>query len=137
VLSLSVLPEDSFWRELCDLLGLKQYAHLNFTERAAKTAPLRAEIARCITTQPLAYWAHELDRRRIAWSPVLTLEEVTCDPHMIERELFAEGQDATGEAFKFVRQPLKFSNYINAVPGSVPPLGEGNDELLVLSEISK
>ncbi len=130
VISLSVLQEDHFWQALCDLLELREYRNLDWDARAARTLQLQEEITSRIATYPLAYWSVELDQRRIAWSPVLQLDEVARDPHTRARGLIDEVQDPKGGTFRFMRQPLKFSSYANAAATPVPEVGEANVDLL-------
>lgn len=128
-LSLSIMQEDNFWRELCDLLDLQSYAELDFGGRHFAARTLKPLIAERIAAQPFVHWAYELDRRRIAWSPMLTPEEVTQDPHFQARSMFDEIHTGEG-TLRFVRQPLKFSEYTNAPVCNVPTVGDSNDELL-------
>jgi crotonobetainyl-CoA:carnitine CoA-transferase CaiB-like acyl-CoA transferase len=130
VLSLSVLQEDDFWQALCGLLGLGAHANLDFVARHERADELGAQIAARIAERPLDFWSEAFDRLRIAWSPVLTLEGVVQDLHMQARGLFDVVTDASGHAMRFIRQPLKFSNYSDAPVLRIPSLGEGNAELL-------
>ena len=130
MLSLSVMQEDDFWVRLCDLIGLEEHAGLDFAQRGEQARELRERVAERIAQRRMTHWERELDARRIAWSPVHTFAEVAEDPHLRQRRLFDALPDPDGRTFRFIRQPLRFSNYRSAAISGVPAVGESNALLL-------
>jgi crotonobetainyl-CoA:carnitine CoA-transferase CaiB-like acyl-CoA transferase len=57
------------------------------------------------------------------WGPVNRLEDVPGDPHVMARGLVERMTRADGGAQWIVRQPLRFSRYVNADLRPAPGLG--------------
>lgn len=126
ILSLSVMQEDDFWKRLCELIDLPEHADLDFDRRGERAAELRAIVADRIGRREMSYWASELDARRIAWSPVHSYADVAQERLFHERRLFDSIAGPDGGTFRFIRQPLRFSNFGNAPISGVPAVGESN-----------
>ncbi|MET7319597.1 CoA transferase [Streptomyces sp. NPDC005549] len=130
VLSLSIVQEDHFWRELCVELGLHEYMNLSFDERADQSDRLREAVTERIAGDTMSHWTRRLASIRVAWAPVNSLEDVAEDPHFATRGMFPEIRGEDGQPMRVVGTPLKFSHYRSATSGSVPGLGEATEELL-------
>lgn len=129
-LTLSIAHEDHFWRNLCGVLGLDDVAGLHGGERRARRDELRGRIAERLATESRDHWVTTLERADVPAGPVLSLEEVTRDPHLRARGLFVADR-AGGPARRWhVAHPLKLSRTPPLGPGPVPALGEHTAEIL-------
>jgi crotonobetainyl-CoA:carnitine CoA-transferase CaiB-like acyl-CoA transferase len=127
-LSLSVVHEDHFWRRLCTALGLDDLCALDEAARARDADRLRTLLAERIAAFPLAHWSEVLDAARVAWSPVLSMEEVSRDPHFMARGLFESLVNDRGVQMH-LRSPLRFGCALPALAGA-PQLGEHTESIL-------
>lgn len=123
ILTLSIVHEDHFWRALCDLLDLPEYALLDPGARQEQHRMLRDRIQGRLLSQGVAAWGAAFDRSGIPWSPLHDLAGVTTDPHFIARGMFAEIEGADGGRERHVMQPLRFSSYASTLRRAAPPLG--------------
>ena len=128
-ITLSIAGEDAMWSQLCDLIGLSEYAALREVERCARSKEIgphvRAAVARC--DYDTLY--RELESRAIAFGPVVALDQVLADPQLQSRAMAVGFASATGE-HTFVRQPLLIDAMPSAIARGVPQLGQHNAELL-------
>lgn len=136
LLSLSIAHEDHFWSRLCTLLDLAEIGHYSHAERLRKQVELRDKISRKLRSGSRSNWSRLLDLHGIPWSPVYALEEVPKDPQMASRGLFEEIDCGDGSRQVHVRQPLKFSGYVQEPLSPAPKLGEHQAMLDALSEHS-
>lgn len=117
-LSIGIVDEDKFWRELCEALGLAPLGAIPLLGRFVAATPLRKLIGQAIARRDLDTWLHRLDRARIPVTPVLTLEEALRDPQLLHRRA---GPDAPIHAPWPLLGPLEAPS---------PRLGQHSEELL-------
>lgn len=128
-ITLSIAGEDRMWSTLCKLLLLDRFAPLQEVQRSER----RAEITPCLR-EAIARWPHDLlcqhlEAERIAFGPVLKLNEVLTDPQMVSRRMAVE-VEGLSSALHVVRQPLVLGAEIGRIGRAVPALGEHNAEIL-------
>jgi crotonobetainyl-CoA:carnitine CoA-transferase CaiB-like acyl-CoA transferase len=132
VISLSVAHEDSFWAALCEALGLHDVAELPGDQRLARRDELSARIADVIGSESGAHWESVLDARGVAFSPVLTLDEVPQDPQVEARRMLVEIAGSDGRpARRHVRQPLQLDGSAPGPSTHAPTVGEHTREVLL------
>jgi crotonobetainyl-CoA:carnitine CoA-transferase CaiB-like acyl-CoA transferase len=84
-LSVGIVDEDKFWRELCRALGVGPLGELPLPARFLAGPALRATLAPIFARRPLAAWLQELDDSKIPVAPVVPLAEAIADPHLRTR----------------------------------------------------
>ncbi len=128
-ITLSIAGEDHMWDALCRLLGLPQLAPLHEQERSAKAAQITPQLRAAIAGWSRDELCRQLQAERIAFGPVLALDNVLQHPQMVARQMMVTATGPDG-AQTFVRQPLLFNGVAPATVGPVPALGQHNAELL-------
>lgn len=128
-LTLSIAGEDKMWSQLCELLGLEDLASLNEADRSARVLQIDPVLRAAIRQ-----WNHddlvaELERRLIAFGPVLSGAEVLDNPQLGFRRLVQEFAQA-GRKERYIMQPVLFDGEQFELRRGVPALGEDNAELL-------
>jgi crotonobetainyl-CoA:carnitine CoA-transferase CaiB-like acyl-CoA transferase len=128
-ITLSIAGEDPMWAELCDLLGLKDLANLNEADRSALVAeidPLVRDAMRQWDHDPLVV---ELEKRKIAFGPVLGITEALHGPQLEHRRMVQEFSNA-GRKQRYVMQPILFDGEQFQLRRGVPQLGQDNKDVL-------
>lgn len=128
-ITLSIAGEDHMWATLCDMLALPHLAALTERQRDEQAAQISPQLREAILRQPHDALCSELEARRIAFGPVLQLDQVLRHPQMVARRMTVQA-DSPGKAQTFVRQPLQFNGEVPATVRPVPTLGQHNDQLL-------
>ena len=129
-ITLSIAGEDHMWRALCGLLGLDGFAALTEEDRSARRAEIVPRLRDAIGRRPHDELCRQLEAGRIAFGPVLRLDEVLNDPQLVARRMSVRVDGAAGVPQTFVRQPLTIDGQIGAIARPAPRLGEHNAELL-------
>lgn len=132
LLTLSVAHEDWFWRPLCHLVGMDQFAELTAGERLDRREELRSRLEAAIAQRPRTEWIDLLAEAGVPSGPVYELDEVAEDPHIRARGLLVEVPAADGRPGRFyVRQPLCIDGLGPGPVRHAPYLGEHTREVLV------
>ena len=130
-ITLSIAGEDHMWAALCDLLALPHLAALTERQRDERAAEIGPQLREAMLRQPHDVLCSELEARRIAFGPVLQLDQVLRHPQMVARRMTVQADSPT-KAQTFVRQPLQFNGEVPATVRPVPTLGQHNDQLLTV-----
>ena len=128
-ITLSIAGEDHMWHALCDLLALPALAALNEQQRSDRAAEIGPQLRAAMMLQPHDALCRELEARRVAFGPVLALDQVLQHPQMVARRMTVQATGASA-AQTFVRQPLLFDGAAPVSVLPVPALGQHNQELL-------
>lgn len=128
-LSLSIAHEDWFWRPLCEMLDMQDCAVLDRGARTARKSELRERIAGALARERREAWGAKFDAAGIPWGPVNRIEEMTADPHLKARGMFAEVASKSG-TLRYVAQPLVIDGERPGARRDVPALGQHTDEIL-------
>lgn len=132
-ISLSIVLEDHFWRNLCQAIGREDLAALNALQRWQRRDELAGVLAEAMRTRPRDEWVEALARADVASGPVYELSEVLEDPQFQERGMFADFEGPGGETTSLVNHPLRFSETPAEIRRLAPTLSEHTRE--VLSEL--
>jgi len=123
--------ENRFWKQLCDTLGVPEYAALQYDEdrRTELIDFMRATFKR----KPMAEWEAVLCDRDICWGKVQHLNEVLSDPLFRERHMVVDIADQQGKSVPTLGVSVKLSG----TPGSVrtPPKAFGESTRAILEEL--
>jgi crotonobetainyl-CoA:carnitine CoA-transferase CaiB-like acyl-CoA transferase len=125
-IALGIAHEDHFWRALCALLDLEQYAGLDHLQRIEQRDELRTAIGARLILQPVDYWVQAMGEE-IPCSRVNRTADVADDPQIVHRHLFTDARDEAGESFITVRSLFGGPE---VAPRSVPALGRHTRDVL-------
>ncbi|QQK76834.1 CoA transferase [Salicibibacter cibarius] len=116
--------EPKFWKAFCEGVGKESLIPLQYAS-VAEQHRLKAEIQAVISEKDLSEWMDVFQDREACVAPLLTMEEVTRDPHVLEREMV---QSVNGA--QHIGSPIKLSESPASIHSKGPRLGEHTDELL-------
>ena len=123
--------EKRFWQQLCGLLGVPDYAELQYDDEH------RLEILNfmrhAFKQKTLDEWDAVFGDKDICWGRVQSLSEVLEDPLFRQREMVVEIEGNDGKTSKALGVPVKLSD----TPGAVrtPPVGFGESTSEILQEL--
>ncbi len=123
--------EYRFWKTLCEMLDLSEYAPLQYDEdrRLEIIDGLREKFKQ----KTLAQWEVTLCDLDLCWGPVNSLEQVLDDKHLAHRKMVVDFEDQNGNRIPTLGVPVKLSG----TPGSLrtPPAYFGKNTRDVLAEL--
>lgn len=90
--------EPRFWANLCELLGLSEYAGSQTDDDAQDE--IRAALAGVFATEPRDHWVDLLGPADTCVAPVNTVAEAVSDPHTAARGLVVEAVSETDGPFR-------------------------------------
>ncbi len=128
-ITLSIAGEDSMWADLCQLVGLDQFADLNEVDRSARAMEIGPQLRAAVLLWPYEALYQKLEALGIAFGPVRRLHEVLADPQMASRGMALDVDGPNGRQ-KLLRQPLLLNGRGNSIHCQAPALGQHNDEVL-------
>ncbi len=112
--------EPKFWKRVCDVLerpDLKEHAF---------DPSVLSEVRSLFKTQPLEVWLSRFNPEEIPVTPLLSLDEMSKDPHIQARGSLA----VDDRGIPYARFPVRFSGTPLADPSSPPGLGDHTGEIL-------
>ena len=123
--------EHRFWKNLCDHLGVAEYAPLQYDE--TRRLEIIDHLRRIFASKTLDEWQQDLAGVDCCWAPVQTFGEALEDPFFVEREMVVETGDPDPKRAKTFGVPVKLSD----TPGGVrtPPDAFGESTSAVLKEL--
>jgi len=92
--------EPRFWSNLCDLVGLPQWA--SHQEDDAVQDQIRADLRSVFLTRDLDEWTALLSPANTCVAPVMTVPEIVEDAQFVARGDFVDAHDASAGAFRQV-----------------------------------
>lgn len=129
-LTLSIAHEDYFWHNLCHTIGKEEFANMPREERWQRRDELVAILKKTLLAKTRDEWVKILTKADVPCAPVLSLEEVVADKHLLQRGVFPEVENARGDKVKQVAFPAKFSETQPQIRRLPPALGEHTQEIL-------
>ena len=129
-LTLSIAHEDYFWHNLCHAIGKEQFANIPREERWQRRDELVAVLKKVLLAKTRDEWVKILTKADVPCAPVLSLEEVVTNEHLIQRGVFPEVESTAGKKVKQVAYPAKFSETQPEIRRLPPALGEHTQEIL-------
>ena len=123
--------ENRFWRQLCDVLGVTEYAELQYDDQRRKE--IIDYLRNAFKQKTLAEWDTVLGDLDICWGRVQSLSEVLADPLFRQREMVVEIKGNDGKTSKTLGVPVKLSE----TPGAIrtPPVDFGASTPDILREL--
>jgi crotonobetainyl-CoA:carnitine CoA-transferase CaiB-like acyl-CoA transferase len=123
--------ENRFWKQLCEVLGVAEYAELQYNDQRRKE--IIDDMRNAFKQKTLDEWDAILGDLDICWGRVQSLSEVLKDPLFRQREMVVEVKGSNGKTSKTLGVPVKLSE----TPGAVrtPPVGFGASTPAILQEL--
>jgi crotonobetainyl-CoA:carnitine CoA-transferase CaiB-like acyl-CoA transferase len=123
--------EKRFWRQLCDLLGLSDYADLQYDDQ--RRLEILNSMRQAFKQKTLDEWNAVFGDKDVCWGRVQSLSEVLEDPLFRQREMVVEIEGNDGKTSKALGVPVKLSD----TPGAVrtPPVDFGESTSDILQEL--
>ena len=123
--------ENRFWRQFCDVLGVPEYAELQYDDQRRKE--IIDYLRNTFKQKTLDEWDAVLGDLDICWGRVQSLSEVLEDPLFRQRQMVVEIKGNDGKTSKTLGVPVKLSE----TPGAVrtPPVGFGESTASILKEL--
>ena len=122
--------ENRFWKQLCDTLGIPEYAPLQYDDQHREE--ILQYMRKTFKQKTLEEWDAILADLDICWGNIQSTKEVLEDPLFLERETVVEIEGKDGKKSKTLGVPVKLSE----TPGSVrtPPVDFGESTGAILKE---
>lgn len=123
--------ENRFWRQLCEHLGMPEYANLQYDED--RREEIIEFMRRTFKQKRLSEWEADLAELDVCWGRIQNLDEVLQDPVFREREMVVDMLLNDGEKTVTLGVPIKLSG----TPGKIrtPPVGFSENTVDILQEL--
>lgn len=118
------------WASLCQVLGLAQYENLNEDQRSQRVDEIDPVLRKAIAHWHVDDLYVELEKRGIAFGPVIEAGDVLKEPQLAYREIVAHSVGPKKQTF--VRQPILFDGKNFPLERQAPELGEHTQEILAV-----
>ena len=129
-----ITGSDQHWAPLCNLLGLEAWAEDALLARNAERLARRKEVMAGLQAAIGKLDRDELCRRcdlaGVPAGPILQVDEVMADEHVLARGMVVDFGHPTIGSFKGMRVPLRFQGLDDPEVGRPPLLGEHTEEVL-------
>jgi len=131
LVALSIFGEDQFWSALCGATGLERHAAMDLAARTERHDLLQRQLGAALLSKPLRHWSRVFRAKKIPFSPVLDLPDVTRHPQIKARGTVVAPPDGRDRpARRHVRQPVRIQGYDTGPRGHVPSVGEHTRDVL-------
>jgi crotonobetainyl-CoA:carnitine CoA-transferase CaiB-like acyl-CoA transferase len=123
--------ENRFWKQLCDTLGIPEYAPLQYDD--GRREEILQHLRQTFKQKTLDEWDAILADLDICWGKIQSTKEVLEDPLFLQRETVVEIEGKDGKKSKTLGVAVKLSE----TPGSVrtPPVDFGESTAAILEEL--
>ncbi len=125
---------EALWLRFCDAIGrpeLKDDARFKLnTDRTANHPALETILVRHFAEKPRAYWLERLNAAAVPCAPINNVEEVTQNPHLLERNMILHADVPGYDGLIVPGSPLKLTGSVATPDTRAPALGEDTDEVL-------
>ncbi|MDC3411875.1 CoA transferase [Aquibacillus sp. 3ASR75-11] len=118
--------EPKFWKNFCEKIDREEFIPLLHAPLREQHM-LKYEIQKVISTKYMMEWEDIFADTEACVTPVLTLEEVVRDPHVLARKIV---QQASLDSINHIDNPIKLSRTPGKHRTCAPKLGEHSDNVL-------
>ncbi|MBW2942706.1 CaiB/BaiF CoA transferase family protein [Zhongshania aquimaris] len=125
---------NSFWKRICDALGMPQYADDPQFNSLEKRRDCREQVnqlvadftsQRTIQDMVTLFTAHQVPH-----APILGIQDALSQPHAVAREMVVEVEHKTLGKIPIVNRAIKFPGDKQPIPTAPPILGQHTDQVL-------
>jgi len=129
-ITLGIIHEEHFWKNLCSVIELGKMKNLNLMERIARREEVLSALQSAFMTKTREEWISLLHEADVPCGPVLTIEESFSDPQIMHRNMTFETEHPAEGTIKQRAFPAIFSD--TRLQKNVPPplYGQHTDEIL-------
>jgi crotonobetainyl-CoA:carnitine CoA-transferase CaiB-like acyl-CoA transferase len=129
-ITLGIIHEEHFWKNLCAVIDLGEMINLNLMERIARREEVLSALRSAFMTKTREEWISLLHEADVPCGPVLTIEESFSDPQILHRHMVFEMEHPGEGTIKQRAFPARFSD-TRLKQDMPPPLyGQHTDEIL-------
>lgn len=127
-------PSDHFFRDLCDGLGMQDFAATPEAETVHARMANRQHVIEAVSARTATFTKAELKARlggRVPFGPIYDMAEIAEDLHFTSRGMLADIEcPGINETLRIAGVPVKFSETPGSVARRGPDHGEHTDEVL-------
>ncbi len=125
---------EKMWLGVCEVLGHPEWREDSRFRDPAQRVRNRDELTHAmeeaLSKADVTTWVERLNEAGVPSGPVLDLEQVFNDPHVLARQMLVELPHPEIGTFKTTGLPIKLSETPGAIERRPPLLGEHTDEVL-------
>ncbi|MBW1716125.1 MAG: CoA transferase [Deltaproteobacteria bacterium] len=123
--------ENRFWQNLCNLLGVPEYAPLQYDD--SHRQEILQFFRKAFKKRTLDQWLRELSDKDVCWGKVQSFAEVLKDPLFLTRDMVGAVKNEKGESLPVLGIPVKLSDS----PGGIrtAPVSFGQSTKKILEEL--
>jgi alpha-methylacyl-CoA racemase len=121
--------EPKFWQGFCILINKPDWMGRMMPDPAS-VAALKNDLNDLFQTKTRDEWVAIAEKADICLSPVLDIDEVDKDEHIVHRNLIVEAEHPEYGTVRGINQPIKFTGTPTGVGWAAAKLGEDNDAML-------
>ncbi len=125
----------STWEAMCAAIGrtdlLEDPRFTSNADRKPREAELAAILEETFTAGTTEHWVEVLEGAGVPAGPIMDMEQVYSDPHVLDREMLVELSDPELGVLKNIGIPVKLSKTPGQIRSRAPKLGEHTAEVLV------
>ena len=129
-LTLGIVHEDHFWKNLCSVMDMGEMADLDLWSRIVRKEEIAAALRHAFITRDLHEWIALLHRADVPCGPVYNIEESYSDPQMTYRQSVFEFDHPPEGKVKFRAFPARFSESLTRKDLPPPAPGMHTSEIL-------
>lgn len=116
--------EPKFWQKFCTLVGRPEWLKFMLPQSPHELADYKAQLQALMAERTQAEWVQLGTQHDLLITPVLTLDELPHDPHLLARHMIDVGQHPVVGQVPLIGVPLKFSQTPARPAWPAPGLGE-------------
>lgn len=128
---------DKFWKDFCNIFNLKHLIDdsrfATNEKRKENRKELTSIVSEAVKRQSSDQILEKLREAGIPCAPILTVDEVIGDPHVLARDMIVQIDDPLAGKIKITKSPIFLSEKRGSIRRPAPLLGEHTVE--VLSEL--
>jgi crotonobetainyl-CoA:carnitine CoA-transferase CaiB-like acyl-CoA transferase len=125
---------EPIWQSFCDTIGMSALKDAprfkTNADRTANHAELEPILKRHFEERPRDHWLERLTAAHVPCAPIATVDEVSRNPHLVERKMILRADHPTFDRLIVPGSPLKSTGSGAAPNTRAPRLGEHTDEVL-------
>jgi CoA:oxalate CoA-transferase len=125
---------ESIWQRFCDAIEIPNlkddFRFLRNTDRTANHPALEAILVEHFAQRPRTHWLERLGKGGVPCAPINNVEEVTENPHLLERHMILRAEVPGYDGLIVPGSPIKLAGSTATPQTHAPALGENTDDVL-------
>lgn len=120
--------EPKFWKNLCDYFGVPQYSSYQFDDD--RREEITNFFRQAFKKRNRDEWMAELRDLDVCFAPILSLDEVVEDKHVLERKMIVKVKDKGNKEIPLIGLPIKLSRTPGLYEREPDKFGESTHHVL-------